>query len=129
MENIENKNPYVRRFGQSLRIARKDFSQSEWGSAAGIDPSVLSRIEVGKQGLPDRQILVNWMRKWSLSAEERDNMMMDAGYLPELEEDLLTEVDRTIIKAAIRELLSPNAPTGFIDIAKQRLDFLRNKPH
>lgn len=121
---------YFQRAGEALRSLRRRVGSSleEWALTLAIPSSTLSRIENGKGQTPIRPVLESWMDKLGLNEEERDNLMMDMGYFPSLTYHELTRADKEILRAAVRELIRPDAPKGFIEIAKQRLEKLRQTP-
>jgi transcriptional regulator with XRE-family HTH domain len=113
-------------FGQSLRALRsiEGKSQREWATAAGMDPSVLSRYEKGELGPPPRQTLIGWMESWTIPYDRQDDLMIAAGYLPEIGPTLSTD-ERGLLTSALRELLvrpgTPADETGFMAALRRLL--------
>src|SRR5687768_9791325 len=97
---------YFGEFLRKLRVNRA--SQQEWVRTAGIDPSVLSRIERGEQLPPPRHLLVQWAHAWELPAADIVDLMVAAGYLPVIRGPLVEE-DRKVLMGAMRELFYPEA--------------------
>jgi transcriptional regulator with XRE-family HTH domain len=106
--------------GTVLRINRSmhNKSQEERAELAGVHPSLISRIELGKQ-IPSRLALADLLNKWNLPEAQRDEMMIYAGYIPELEG--LSIADIPILVGALRELLRPAAHQGYIKMLQDQI--------
>lgn len=66
---------------------QKNISQIEIAFAMGWkEPSRLSRIEQGKVGKPDRELMDRIIEALNLSEEERNQLLAAGGYLPTKEE-------------------------------------------
>src|SRR5437762_1975074 len=59
-------------------------NQDEWARLTGKDPSALSRIEKGKQYPPPRDVLIRWFNQWDLPKDEKCDLLVSSGNLPEL---------------------------------------------
>lgn len=117
-------------FGRHLRSIRvlQGKSLRQWATEAGIDPSVLSRIERGEQRPPPKAELVAWAQAWGLRAGERINVLVAAEYLP-IAHTSLTDEDATVIMGAMRELFGPpdtrDAHSGYVEMLQNLLDRVR----
>src|SRR4051812_15298383 len=77
---------YFGRYVRALRGARRESMENWHGKIGrGADKGQLSLIERGEVPLPSRDRLVTWGKKLELSAEERNDLMFAAGYLPPID--------------------------------------------
>jgi transcriptional regulator with XRE-family HTH domain len=93
----------------------------EWGQAAGIDASVLSRIECGKM-FPRREQLLEWTASWGLSSEEEDGLLARAGMLPRLPEG----IDHKMLSGAVKELFGLAPEQGCLETLRSRIHELNS---
>jgi transcriptional regulator with XRE-family HTH domain len=60
-------------------------SCNELARVVEVDPSYISRIERVEREAPPRQTIKTWLLRWNnLPADTRVDLMLSAGYLPEL---------------------------------------------
>jgi transcriptional regulator with XRE-family HTH domain len=72
-------------FGEILRRLRKSAGllQRQVAEKAGMDPSVLSRLETGQYRPPDRSTVLGLARAMNLSLHQTDDLLAAAGHPPE----------------------------------------------
>lgn len=115
-------------FPQTLRLIRLAHfkSQREFGGAAKIDPSGISRFEMGEV-IPHRDELIHWSHQWGLPPDERDGLLISAGYLPELPKGMGKNGDDVfLIREAFKELSGKKPRMGCIEMLHARLRELVN---
>jgi len=105
-------------FGLAVRTTRAMYQapQKLWASQAGIDQSVLSRLEGGKHPLPGRDQVIYWTTAWGLQWNEQATILISGGNLPVLDPIPQTDYDNTLVSIAIRETLGRIPRLGVIEV-------------
>lgn len=83
---------------RELRTARR-FSQPALGETAGVDPSFISRAELGRRPPPSLNVVLALIRALALSDADADRLLLAAGHPPTALQRLGTS-DPTVLAVA-----------------------------
>jgi transcriptional regulator with XRE-family HTH domain len=104
-----DRSPYE--FGDLLRKWRDDrkVSQLALASRAGVSTRHLSFVETGRSS-PGRDLVVRLAEHLDVPLRERNRMLLAAGYAPLYPESTMQAPELTMIRQAIRQVLTGHAP-------------------
>lgn len=110
-------------FSQLLKQYREAvrMSQSRLAEVAGFDHSYVSRLESGNR-TPTREAVIKLAEALAVSAEQRDNLLATAGYMPDRVESLLA--DEPVLTEVLRLLQSREVPEAVRHDVRQMLQLL-----
>lgn len=96
-------------FGECLRLLRKALKKTpeEWGRAIGKNADFIHELEFGKGELPTKEQLIQFAQSWEIPKDMVDDLVIAAGYVPDLEFSFSDPDAPGILTRAIRELLRP----------------------
>lgn len=88
---------------------RRRLSQLELAIRANISTRHLSFLETGRSA-PSREMVLQLADQLDLSLRERNRLLMAAGYAPVYSETPLDEPSMSLIRAAVRQVLTGHEP-------------------
>ncbi|MFY1634199.1 helix-turn-helix transcriptional regulator [Solwaraspora sp. WMMB335] len=88
---------------------RRRLSQLELSIRADISTRHLSFLETGRSA-PSREMVLQLADQLDLSLRERNRLLMAAGYAPVYPETSLDEPSMSVIRAAVRQVLTGHEP-------------------
>lgn len=110
-------------FFRSLRTMPRRIrgSLAAWANIMNITPSRLQKVELGQTQIPSRDKLIDWTHRLPLPKADSADLLIMAGYIPELPAGFKGIRDHQLFSCALLELDGNEQYKGSIEMLHTRL--------